>query len=353
MLVVLSGILKNVGDALITDRTLALLRHVLPDEELVVLPRGIPLDENAELVGRARGVVIAGGPGINAHMWPDVYPLFHDPGSFKRLDTKLHFLGVGWFDTPGDVEALDRFRFMPLVQAFLEYSRGFATWTTRDLQSAKVLRRAGMDATVTGCPVWYDLRHTGERFTPPECIRRIVFTTPQSPMYPQQAIAALQVVREAFPAADIVTAFHRGIEPDRYTSEDESRRLRWMADMAWKVGTEVRDVSYELDRIAFYDDCDLHVGYRVHGHLRFLAARKPSILLEEDGRGGGFTQVLGAPAAQAWRYANDEHTKIAAREDIPEWLAGQLADFDYEACENAVRVIDDTLPVMVEHITGW
>ena len=125
-----------------------------------------------------------------------------------------------------------------------------------------------------------------------------------------------------------------------------------MASLAWEVG-EVRDVSYELDRIAFYDESDIHIGYRVHGHLRFLAARKPSVLLEEDGRGGGFTQVLGAPATQAWRYADEAHTKIMAREDVPEWLAGQLADFDYEACESAVRVIDDTLPVMVEHIKGW
>ncbi len=351
MLLVLSGVLKNVGDALITDRTLALL-NVYTTDELIVLPRSEPLEKHADLVAKARGVVIAGGPGINATTWPDVYPLFRDPGTFKRLDTKLHFLGVGWFDTPGDEEALDRFRFPPRMQAFLQYSQGFATWATRDLQSAKVLRRAGMDATVTGCPVWYDLRHTDERFTPPERIERIVFTTPQSPMYPAQAIDALRVVREAFPAAKITTAFHRGIEADRYTSEEEARRLRWMASLAREV-SEVRNVSYELDRIAFYDECDLHVGYRVHGHLRFLAARKPSVLLEEDGRGGGFTQVLGAPAIAAWRYADEAHTKIMARENVADWLRKLLGDFDYEACGHAMRVIDDTLPVMVEHITGW
>ena len=34
-----------------------------------------------------------------------------------------------------------------------------------------------------------------------------------------------------------------------------------------------------------YEECDLHVGFRVHGHVSALKRRKLSYLLEQDGRG--------------------------------------------------------------------
>src|SRR5690606_28726144 len=37
-----------------------------------------------------------------------------------------------------------------------------------------------------------------------------------------------------------------------------------------------------LDR---YDDYDIHIGYRVHAHVSMLKRRKPSYLIEQDGRG--------------------------------------------------------------------
>ena len=44
-----------------------------------------------------------------------------------------------------------------------------------------------------------------------------------------------------------------------------------------------------------YRDCDLHVGFRVHAHIFFLSIRKPTFLLQVDGRGRALSETLGLP----------------------------------------------------------
>ena len=52
-----------------------------------------------------------------------------------------------------------------------------------------------------------------------------------------------------------------------------------------------------------YDEAEIHVGYRLHAHLYFLSHRKPSFLLEEDGRGRGASEALGLRGVPAWSRA--------------------------------------------------
>ena len=73
-----------------------------------------------------------------------------------------------------------------------------------------------------------------------------------------------------------------------------------LALTAGELGYEVMDTSYGLEKVSFYEECDLHVGYRVHGHIYFLAKRKPSFLIHEDGRGRGASEALGLPGNQGW-----------------------------------------------------
>ncbi len=32
-------------------------------------------------------------------------------------------------------------------------------------------------------------------------------------------------------------------------------------------GVKVRDIAYSSQGLEFYDECDLHIGFRVHGHI--------------------------------------------------------------------------------------
>ncbi|UOQ44131.1 polysaccharide pyruvyl transferase family protein [Halobacillus salinarum] len=48
---------------------------------------------------------------------------------------------------------------------------------------------------------------------------------------------------------------------------------------------KVIDLSGSYRRLSFYKHVDVHVGFRLHGHIWFLRHRKPSLLIAEDGRG--------------------------------------------------------------------
>lgn len=61
------------------------------------------------------------------------------------------------------------------------------------------------------------------------------------------------------------------------------------------MGLEVKRIYENPDNgLSQYEEIDMHVGYRVHGHVSALAAGKISYLLEQDGRGADYGLALGA-----------------------------------------------------------
>ncbi|MDZ4169819.1 MAG: polysaccharide pyruvyl transferase family protein [Coriobacteriia bacterium] len=366
MLVVLSGAKKNIGDFLIVDRACKLIESIL-GEEIVVLPRWKSLDAHEETVAKARAVVVGGGPGVLPSMYPQIYPLFSDPGKLRELGVPLRLLGVGWFASRGDAAEMRRFAWTPETKAFLDTIGDALAVSTRDAVTRRLLLAKGLsDVTMSGCPVFYDLRHLGEPYRRPADVKTVVYTTPQSPRFTDQNLQLLRAVIERFPGAKVIAAFHRGLAADEFTTPAEAERFGEMARRCAELGAEVRDVSYDLDNIAFYDDCDFHIGYRVHAHLRFISGRKPSVLLEEDGRGRGFAEVLPAPSIRAWtipslgrallpalpyapRRLERRFSRIEAAPDTVErtmvavdaFIAGDDAPY-----ERAVEAIEATYPVM-------
>ena len=63
---------------------------------------------------------------------------------------------------------------------------------------------------------------------------------------------------------------------------------------------DIIDISHSADGFSIYDDCDLHIGFRVHAHIYCLSMRKRSVLIEEDGRGAGVNQILGLPSLKSY-----------------------------------------------------
>src|SRR5690606_4746413 len=64
-----------------------------------------------------------------------------------------------------------------------------------------------------------------------------------------------------------------------------------------------------------YDQFDLHVGHRLHGHIGFLRRRIPSVLLMEDARSRGFSASLptGCFAADADEAEAAHEASVAER----------------------------------------
>lgn len=290
MIIVLTGAKKNIGDYLIGSRARKLLRKYV-DEDIIELDRFKNHEDNIELINGSRALVLAGGPAYAENIYPGIYPLIND---ITKISVPIIPFGLGWSGKPfGNPEL---FQFDKKSKKFLNYIHERIRFSScRDEVTHSVLKQQGYNnVKMTGCPVWYDLDSMGMKL----CVRpveRIVFTTPATPSLLKQTFVLMKELKKCFPKAELVCSFHRGVFPDRYTSIRYGAAYASMALIARSLGFKVVDVSYEMKKISFYKDFDFHVGYRVHAHLDFLSRRKPSILINEDGRGLGMVKSLKLP----------------------------------------------------------
>jgi len=123
-------------------------------------------------------------------------------------------------------------------------------------------------------------------------LHRIVVTAAQNSIFHRQNANLMKSMKHAFPESEFYCVFHRGIEHDEFTQKTEAKHLKKLKGYAEKLGYEIVDAAYDTSKIEFYRECDLHVGYRVHAHAFFLSIRKPTFLLQEDGRGLGLSKTF-------------------------------------------------------------
>ncbi len=292
--------LKNVGDFLIYDRAKTLLiKHKGMHEYIEFHARKGSLDQHLERVNKTKAVIVCGGPGCLHNLYPDKYPLVRD---LSDIRVPIILFGIGWYGVPGDDVTLERYSFSPSTKAlFRRINKERHSIGVRDYLTQKVLLRNGLDnVSMIGCPSWYDLDHLEEEFTPVKKVEKVVFTPPAKDLYRFQAVKVMEMLRKLFPKGTLICSFHRGIKSDAQTPNGDAEWLTWLASKAEDLEYQVVDVSYDTSNIRFYSDCDLHVGYRVHAHIYFLAKRKPSFLIHEDGRGRGVSEAIGLQGIQGW-----------------------------------------------------
>jgi len=292
MIVLLSGAKKNIGDFLITERARELFDYFL-DEEIVILDRFKNLDGDIDLINKGRFLVLCGGPAYASDIYKGIYPLVDD---LTKIKVPIIPFGLGWCGRPSNP---NEFRFNNESKDFLDsIHSNIKTSSCRDHITVNVLKNCGYNnITMTGCPVWYDINSINKHFEPIDSINKIVFTTAADPKLIKQTYSLIKIVSKHFPEATIIMSYHRGILPDKYTSYRATIGYLLMYAAAKLVNRKVkiRDVAYKLNKLDFYDDCDFHIGYRVHAHLYFLSKRLPSILINEDGRGRGMVETMNLP----------------------------------------------------------
>jgi hypothetical protein len=233
-------------------------------------------------------------------MYPGVYPLARP---LDALPCPVIPLGLGWKGPAGDAYAVHTYRFTSETLQALRWMAGrTASLGCRDRLTERVLRRQGFrGVSMVGCPVWYDLDSIGKAPELPRAVARVVFTPAQRHELHDQSIEVARRIAEALPAAEKIACFHRGLdESGPWVSEADAANNRSLACELDALGFDVADVTGDTSKIRFYDECSLHVGYRVHAHLWFLSRRKPSLLIEEDGRGAGVSETLGVTGVAAF-----------------------------------------------------
>lgn len=199
-------------------------------------------------------------------------------------------MALGWCGSNSSLYTVKNYEFSDSSLKLLKRieSDGFSLGC-RDYYSKKILSENGFrNSIMTGCAAWYDLTKV-ESTALTNCseIRKICVSDPAQRVNFDQYTRLLKFIKDRFPGSSITAVFHRGVSEQKRMDID-------------KLGIDVIDISNGAEGFSFYDDCDIHIGYRVHAHIYNLSGRRRSILIEEDGRGAGINTVLGLDRITAY-----------------------------------------------------
>lgn len=294
-----------------------------PNTKIIEINAWKPLMEqiNINTLKKAKAIIIPGGPALRKDLFPQIYPV---PSIVFKNNIPIIFLGIGAKVYPGTIQKLKKLKLSKSAIKFLKYSidHGYSIGV-RDILSKNLLLENGIeDVVVNGCPAWYDLEYIGKNLKKPPEIRKIAFSTPASPLCFNQAKKIIKKLRNEFPKASITVSFHKGIYFDGGRASKRLTNLnKDLATFSLRMGCEILDSSKNLNTLRLYDNSDLHVGYRVHGHLYVLSHRKPSFLIAEDSRGTGALMTLGGLGIPIWsKFADKLSTNKIIWNVILYWL---------------------------------
>lgn len=288
----LSGADKNAGDFLIVKRAYDLIQNQIPEAEIKVFRRNDPLDPFLDEINKCDFLVFAGGPGYVKNMYPGRFPLVDD---LNRIKPKMLVLGMGCY---GRNSKPSRINFNQSTKVLLDrLERDGLGLGCRDLLTYKTLQLSGCNSVLmTGCPAWYDLDYLEKcdvvNPVPLSQIRKISVSDPASEDNFRTAKSLILQLKDHFPKAEIELVFHRGWSEDGFTKDSVAFFQKELRNWCNKNGVATYNIAYSSEGFSVYDECDLHIGFRVHAHIYSLSHRRPSFLLEEDGRGFGVNESL-------------------------------------------------------------
>ncbi len=307
---ILHRAIRNFGDFLIYEQAAKLVGFLKSNTKLLFGRSFESLEKQftSSELSDVDAVIIPGGPGLAKHMYPIVYPALKQ---VMKLRKPLLFLGIGASVNPTNFHRKRiTIKFTESSLELLKYAEKFAPIGVRDYISRSILDNIKIKSQMNGCPAWYDLNYLKKNVLIPSKIKKIAFSVPALPIYVNQFIDLIYSIRNLFPEAELIVSFNHGIS--KGTSLEEYKRYSYIASKVKKVRAEVIDFSYSTKNAYIYDECDLHIGYRVHSHIYFLSHRKPSILIAEDLRGTGCGEALLTPYVNAW--------EVISKFDRPKFL---------------------------------
>ena len=146
-------------------------------------------------------------------------------------------------------------------------------WGTRGVLTQQFCKKHGIkNAQFTGDIAFADQRFENRKFESDRNIKRIAVTDPHNPeAYKKPFVALIEQLRKVFPDAD-VSVFLHGINPT-------------IEGLCKENNIPYKRLYHGNTGLNAYEKVDLHVGFRLHGHVSALSRRIYSYLLEQDGRG--------------------------------------------------------------------
>ncbi len=312
--VILTGGKNNAGDHLIKYRAKRLFSWLKPDTEILDLDGWKKLSSHdLDEINNSKALIMTGGPALQNKMYPKVYGLRDNLDDIK---VPMLTMGIGWYSQRGEWKDTHNYKLDNKSLELLEKinNSGYMS-SVRDYHTLNTLHSLGMkNFLMTGCPALYSQNHLNDNFSNSLNIKKIGYSLGVSmktsdKMY-RQMQNILLMLKELFPKAKIDVVFHHS-PTDEYLETHSANKALYSVQQKYLNWLETNgfsyvDISGNADNLVnYYSNIDFHIGYRVHAHIFMNSISKPSVLLNEDGRGKALEKVIGGMIFNAYDNVND------------------------------------------------
>lgn len=269
----------NIGDALIANSVQNILFDECGDETQLSCNTVWRADEweNVKNIIERSDLIVFACLAIRNNLKGDIYPYIEE---IISLNKNVLVLSAG--TSLGHSSSGYRLRCRGDDLAVLKWlNDNSLAFSTRAVLSQLFCEENYLDnATHSGDIAFYDKRFDERRFSKINKVSRIVVSDPhREKLFLPVFYKLVEELRRVFPGASIDVNLHS--RNDLIKRQGEEAGLR--------VNEIYRNPESGLDS---YDQYDLHVGFRVHGHVSMLKRRRPSYLIEQDGRGRDYGLTL-------------------------------------------------------------
>lgn len=312
--VLLTGGKNNAGDHLIKLRAKKLFNWLKPDTKILDLDGWEKLSDNdLDEINNSKALIMTGGPALQNKMYPKVYRLRDN-----LVDIKVPMLtmGIGWYSQRGEWKDTHNYKLDNKSLDLLEKinNSGYLS-SVRDYHTLNTLHSLGMkNFLMTGCPALYSEDHLNKEVSNSLDIKKIGYSLGVSMktsdrMYKQMQNVLL-MLRELFSKAEVDVVFHHSPTDGYLKTHGANKALfsvqKKYLDWLEKNNFNYVDISGSADNLVnYYSNVDFHIGYRVHAHIFMNSISKPSVLLNEDGRGKALEKVIGGMIFNAYDSISD------------------------------------------------
>lgn len=274
-----------------------------------------------------------------------------------RLNIPVFALGCSWCVYPGTIEQTKN-KINPYEKALLKYllNDENSCVTCRDVLTSEFMRYNGLEVPVLGDLALFDkikIKKSLECYSINKIyyINKIAISLPHNIYYYKEVDKLKNKLEKHFKFKVILTT-HQVLNDE-------------------KLYRKYVNLSGDSSNLNYYNNIDMHIGFRLHAHKWFLRNRKPSFLIAEDGRGWGHLVTfngLGIHAAPD--YVKKEAIKIKGDSLILSDLGKRSninithiisilqkeIDSNFDITRNTLREIDllyNEYLKIIKQIIGW
>ena len=264
----------NIGDGFIMDSSIKLIQK----KPKFIFSSRVPLtDKDIEKINTTKSLIVMGANTLKDNY--EITPNFNLE-VLNKIKVPIVLMGIGHYGVESVTSnGLDADSFN-LVK---EINYRFPYISARCNFSYDYLKRSGIDdqnILNTSCPVIYGVDEVNKQFS--KTNQKIVVTITDR-IHIDKQIGLFHFVKENFKDSNLIASFHQN-----YNNNELDIYLK-------NLGFEIFKSEQYEDFIELYKDTDLHIGNRVHAHLKCLSLGVRSFLTPFDLRQLYFSKSLDFP----------------------------------------------------------